>query len=446
MSSLKNTISYSERIRLLKKLKQEIKNQEEDIYKALFLDFKKPPMETFLTEIHVVLSDIDLYLKNTKKWTKPKMVWPSIFNFPSKEYILYQPYGKVLVISPWNYPFQLAMCPLIAAIAAGNTVVLKPSEISYHTGQIITKILQNVFEVHQVSVVHGGAEITQQLIKDKFDYIFFTGSVAVGKIIAKAAAENLIPTTLELGGKSPCVVMGDANIALAAKKIVWGKFLNAGQTCIAPDYVLVHTKEKFNLIQAIKKEIVSTFGENPIESPDLARIINANHWDRLMRLLSNHELISFDQANALEKYLPPTLVLEPSLQSEVMQEEIFGPILPIISFSNEEEIGKIISTFEKPLAFYVFTENGTWGKSFLEKFSFGGGCINDCIMHYTNHRLPFGGIGESGIGAYHGKFGIDTFSHKKAVVQRFSWLDTPIRYAPYKKKFPWVKKILSWIG
>ena len=438
-------VSPQKRIKLLKKLLISIQNHESAIIEALQKDFKKPPFETYITEINYVISDLKHTISNVENWSKPKRVWPSILNFPSFDYIYTEPYGRVLIISPWNYPFQLAMCPLIAAIAAGNTIVLKPSELTFNTSQLITKIVEEVFDVKEVVVVHGGAEFTQSLLEKRWDYIFFTGSVFVGKIVAQAAAKNLTPYTLELGGKNPCIVDEGADLEIAVKRIVWGKFINAGQTCIAPDYILVQGKEKYNFVELLKKEIIRVYGENPEESKDFSRIINSKNWHRLNEMIDHTKVLFGGITNENEKYISPTLLDEPSLNSEVMKDEIFGPILPIISYHDEKDLENIISKYEKPLALYAFTNDKKFAERMIAKFSFGGGCVNDCMVHFSNHRLPFGGVGHSGIGAYHGKLGFDSFSHQKAIVKKPNWADNPIRYAPYKNKLNFIKKVLSWL-
>lgn len=438
-------VSPQKRKKLLKKLLITIQNHESAIIEALQKDFKKPPFETYITEINYVISDLKHTISNVENWSKPKRVWPSILNFPSSDYIYTEPYGRVLIISPWNYPFQLAMCPLIAAIAAGNTIVLKPSELTFNTSQLITKIVEEVFHVKEVVVVHGGAEFTQSLLEKRWDYIFFTGSVFVGKIVAQAAAKNLTPYTLELGGKNPCIVDEGADLEIAAKRIVWGKFINAGQTCIAPDFILVQGKEKYNFVELLKKEIIRVYGENPEESKDFSRIINSKNWHRLKEMIDHTKVLYGGTTNENEKYISPTLLDEPSLNSVVMKDEIFGPILPIISYHDEKDLENIISKYEKPLALYVFTNDKKFAEKMITKFSFGGGCVNDCMVHFSNHRLPFGGVGHSGIGAYHGKLGFDSFSHHKAIVKKPNWGDNPIRYAPYKNKLNFIKKVLSWL-
>ena len=427
------------------KLLNEVIIRENEIIQALYDDFKKPAFEAVLTETSYVIQELKDTIKNLKKWAKPKRVLPSILNFPSTDYIYKEPFGKILILSPWNYPFQLALCPLISAVAAGNQVVLKPSELTPKTSEIIAKIIAKVFDINHVKVVEGGVEVSQQLLSERWDYIFFTGSVPVGKIVAKAAAENLTPVTLELGGKSPCIIDETANLKLAAKRIVWGKFVNAGQTCIAPDYILIQKDMKSHFVTYLKEEITKAYGENPTESPDFARIVNIKNWQRLVNLIEPDKVIFGGQSDIKDCYIAPTLVEVTSLDSPVMREEIFGPILPILTYQNETEIDGIISNYEKPLALYIFTENQAFSKKTIEKYSFGGGCINDTMVHFSNKRLPFGGVGHSGIGAYHGNFSFDTFSHKKSIVKKANWLDLPMRYAPYKDKLQTIKKLLKWL-
>ena len=430
---------------VLIKLLNAIIVHENEIIQALNDDFKKPAFEAVLTETSYVIVELKDTIKNMKNWAKPKKVFPSILNFPSTDFIYKEPYGKVLIIAPWNYPFQLALCPLISAVAAGNQVVLKPSELTPKTSEIITKIISKIFNKNHVEVVEGGIEVSQQLLAERWDYIFFTGSVAVGKIVAKAAAENLTPVTLELGGKNPCIIDETANLKLAAKRIVWGKFVNAGQTCIAPDYILIQKDMKSHFVDYLKEEITKAYGENPADSPDFARIVNAKNWQRLVSMIEPGKVIFGGQSDYSDFYIAPTLVEETALDSLLMKEEIFGPILPILVYEKEKEIEAIISKYEKPLALYVFTESKSFSRKIIQKFSFGGGCINDTMIQFANKRLPFGGVGHSGIGAYHGEMSFDTFSHKKSIVKKANWLDLPMRYAPYHDKLPIIKKILKWL-
>ncbi len=442
--NFKTDINY--RKQSLIKLLNTVQNHEDEIIKALYDDFKKPAFEAVATETSYIISELKHTIKNIHKWAKPALVLPSILNFPSTDYVYKEPYGKVLIIAPWNYPYHLAMCPLIAAVAAGNQVVLKPSELTPNTARIISKIISETFDKNHVACVEGGVEVSQELLSQRWDYIFFTGSVAVGKIVAQAAAKNLTPVTLELGGKSPCIVDETVNPKLVAKRIVWGKFLNAGQTCIAPDYLIVHQAIKPRLIDCLKEEIKNAFGENPEASPDFARIVNEKNWKRQISLLENENIIVGGTSNASDCYLSPTLLDEPRLNSQVMTDEIFGPILPILSYKTEEDISHIVNKYEKPLALYIFSENKAFVKTCIEKYSFGGGCINDTVSHIINRRLPFGGVGHSGIGAYHGKLSFYIFSHQKSIVKKANWLDLPVKYAPYGDKLSSMKKFLQWFS
>lgn len=438
-------LSIAERKSYLKQLLFEIELSEDAICEALYQDFKKPAFEAVLTETHYVKSVIKELLGNLESWTKPKWILPSLLNFPSSDYILKDPYGSVLVIAPWNYPFQLALCPAIAAFAAGNRVTLKPSEHTPTTSNIIADLMGRVFPKEWIEVIEGDAIVASQLLSQRWDYIFFTGSVAVGKLVAQAAAQHLTPTTLELGGKNPCIVHHSAEIGLSAKRIVWGKFINAGQTCIAPDYVLVDAKIKDQLVLALQLEIEKAYGANADLSPDFTRIVNKTHYNRLIKLLENQIILYGGIVDADDHFISPTLVNEPSLNSTLMQDEIFGPFLPIISYQSESEIETIIARYEKPLALYVFANDKSFSKKITTQFSFGGGCINDTVIQFNNKRLPFGGVGHSGYGAYHGKYSIDTFLHHKSMVRKANWLDLPMRYAPYKNKLAGIRKMLRWL-
>jgi len=351
----KTDIKY--RKECLKKLYSCIKKHENEVFLALNADFKKSEFESVLTETNYVFSELKTTIRNINSWSKPKKVWPSLLNFPSSDFIYSDPYGSVLIIAPWNYPFQLAICPLIGGVAAGNKVTLKPSELSPNTSTVIAKIISEVFDKNHVEVIEGGVEVSEKLLANRWDYIFFTGSVAVGKIIAKIAAENLTPVTLELGGKNPCIVDATADVKLTAKRIVWGKMINAGQTCVAPDYLLVHHKIKEQLVQYLKKEIQNAYGENPEMSNDFARIINHKNWLRQISLLENQKLLYGGQINENTLYVAPTLIDEPNFDSKLMQEEIFGPLLPIISYHSLSEIKSCVSKFEKPLSFYLFSKD-----------------------------------------------------------------------------------------
>lgn len=425
----------------LKSLKAEILKREKDICEAVYKDFKKSEFESLLSETQFTLAELETTIKKFKRWAGRESVSPSLANFPSSDFIYKEPYGNVLVISPWNYPFNLAMGPLIGAIAAGNTVCIKPSELTPHTSAMIREIVEAVFEPGHVTVVEGGVEVSSDLLSKRWDYIFFTGSVPVGKIVYKAAAEHLTPVTLELGGKNPCIIDPSANIDLTARRLVWGKFLNGGQTCIAPDYLLVHHSIKEQLVTALKKEVTKAYGSDPRQSPDYPRIVNEKQFNRLKEMLDGHEVLMGGELDLQDLYIAPTLVDEPDMDSTLMKDEIFGPLLPVITWKSEEEVHDIISRYEKPLAFYVFSSKKRAAKRLMNKYSFGGGCINDTIIHIANKKLPFGGVGSSGIGSYHGKKSFDIFSHKKPVVSRSTWIDVPIRYAPYSGKTRLAKMI-----
>ncbi|AMO19507.1 aldehyde dehydrogenase [Flavobacterium columnare] len=437
--------TVSQRKKVLKKLLDNLVKYETDMQDALYKDFKKPRFESMISETEYIINELRYTIRKIDSWVKPKRVFPSLLNFPSKDYLYSEPYGKILIISPWNYPIQLAFSPLIAAVAAGNKVTLKPSELTPNSSSILSKIIRETFDIDQVVVITGDYTIAQDLLSKRWDYIFFTGSVPVGKIVAKAAAEHLTPVTLELGGKSPSIVDQTADLKLAAKRIIWGKIFNAGQTCIAPDYLIVHKSIKEKIIPYLIQEIQNALGNSIQESEDFARIINLKNWKRQQSLLENQTILFGGQTNETDLYISPTLLDEPSLESPVMKEEIFGPILPIITYTTKEELYQVINRFEKPLALYLFTKDKSFEKELLSKISFGGGCVNDTLSHFSNNNLPFGGVGHSGIGAYHGKLGFETFSHQKAIVKKSNWIDLPFRYAPYKGKIKMVKKILKWL-
>ncbi|WGK64119.1 aldehyde dehydrogenase [Croceiramulus getboli] len=430
----------------LQRLKKEISERQEAIHQALYADFKKPYFESLISESAYVLKEIDLYLKYLKKWALPERVPATLLNFPSRDYIYKEPYGCTLIISPWNYPFNLAMAPLIAAIAAGNTAVIKPSEKAPATAQILQEIVSAVFPPGQVSVVTGGKDVAQGLLALRWDYIFFTGSVAVGKKVAEAAAPQLTPLTLELGGKNPCIVDETANLEVAARRIVWGKFFNAGQTCLAPDYLLVHEHVKEAFVTHFSNALKKAYGEHPKTSEDFARIIDQEHFERLEKLLHDEKVLLGGATDPTDRYIAPTLVDAPDFrESELMEEEIFGPILPLLTYRQLEDLDHYVDRYAKPLSLYVFSTNKQFKNSIVDRYAFGGGVINDTLVHFVNDKLPFGGVGHSGMGAYHGKYGFMTFSHQKSVVKRGNWPDIPFRYAPYKKKMRWMKRLMKWL-
>jgi aldehyde dehydrogenase (NAD+) len=436
------TLDLHSRIAVLKDMKKWIQHYESEILEALRKDLGKSNFEGYATEIGFVLDELGQAIRNTKDWARRERVGGILLNFPSANYIYKEPYGTVLIISPWNYPFQLLFAPAIGAIAAGNTAVLKPSELAPHTAALVNRMVTDHFDPNVLTVVEGAVPETQTLTSLPFDYIFFTGSTPVGKIIMKAAAEHLTPVTLELGGKSPCIVDSSVNLSVTARRIVWGKFVNAGQTCIAPDYILVEKDFKPKLIEALRREIKSFYGDNPKGSEDYGSIINERHFDRLVSLIPddrrNHVKMNKD-----DLYIEPLILDDISWDDAVMKEEIFGPILPILTYSDTDDAIAQIKSNDKPLALYHFTKNSTFKEKVLREVSFGGGCINDTIMHIANPNMPFGGVGASGMGAYHGKSTFDVFSHRKSVLMKPFALDIPLRYPPYGNKLKWVKKILN---
>jgi len=437
------TKSLDYRVDQLKKLRQAIIERESSIVTALNQDLRKPELDSYITEIRVTIQEIDYVLKHLKKWTKPRRVKTSLETFPSVAQIYPDPLGVVLIISPWNYPFALAISPLIGAIAAGNCAVIKPSESTPTVSQVIAEIIQQTFSVIEIAVVEGDAVVSQQLLTEKFDHIFFTGGTKIGQLVMEAAVKNLTPVTLELGGKSPCIVDTEIDLEETAKRIAWGKFLNAGQTCIAPDYLLVEKSIKEALISKLQECIVNFYGTNPQTSPDYCRIVNDRQFNRLKVLLKDGDIVTGGQTDLTEKYIAPTLVTNVSLESELMQEEIFGPILPILDYANLEDAIAFINQRPKPLALYLFSNNKSKQERVLEATSSGGVCINDTIFQVGVIDLPFGGVGPSGMGAYHGKATFDTFSHYKSVLKKSFRFELNVRYPPYGNKINWIKRLLG---
>ena len=417
--------------------------EENAIHQALFSDLGKPDFEAYLTEYFVVMSELKTMIKNMERWSMPKRVKSSMLNFPSKDYLLPEPFGCCLQISPWNYPFQLSLATVIGAVAAGNTVVLKPSEHAPKTAGIVAEIIAKSFDPQHVTVVNGDASAANELLNLRWDHIFFTGSTHIAKIIAKAAAVHLTPTVLELGGKNPCIVDASASIQLSAKRIVWGKYVNCGQTCIAPDYILAEASIKDQLIEAIVAEIKHAFGEDPSSSKSYGRIAHAKHFDRMLHLVKDTDLIHGGDHDATTNYFGPTVLEVNNSSHPTMEEEIFGPILPVLSYQNENEIDHIIGQYERPLGFYVFSKRKKFIKRIFAQHSYGGGVANDSLIQFANDNLPFGGVGHSGMGAYHGKHSFDAFTHYKPFVKRGTWIDPSIRYAPYPTSFNWLKKLLK---
>jgi aldehyde dehydrogenase (NAD+) len=426
------------RIMQLKKLKAVVLANEKRICEALHNDLRKSTEEAYLTEIGIVLNEIDYHIKHLKKWVAKRVSSPLVL-FPSSSKIIYEPLGVVLIIAPWNYPFQLLINPLIGVISAGCCAVLKPSPDAPSIEKVVIDLINDTFEPNYIQAVSGGIDVNQALLKERFDFIFFTGSPRVGKIVLQAAAEHLTPVILELGGKSPCIVDADSTLSIAAKRIIWGKFINAGQTCIAPDYIFVHHSVKEELISKLIEAISNFFGNNPQESPFLGRIIHERAFDRLIGHLQQGNIRHGGITNKTDKYISPTLIDDIAPDCSIMQEEIFGPLLPIMTFDSIQEPIDYIKKNEKPLALYFFGKQNT--DKVLSETSSGGVCINDTLMHVVNHNLPFGGVGNSGIGKYHGKESFLVFSNAKGVVKTSTWIDLPLKYVPYNY-FKWIKKLM----
>ncbi|MBK9484185.1 MAG: aldehyde dehydrogenase [Chitinophagaceae bacterium] len=439
------TKPYAFRKEQLIKLQQAVKKYEQPLHEALFVDLKKSPEECWVTETGFLLSELSNILKHLKGWMQPESVSTNLLNLPSKSFILQEPLGVVLIISPWNYPFQLLMTPLAGAMAAGNCVILKSSEFAPATSAVMKQMIEETFDKNYIQFVEGdGAVVIPEMMNNfTFDHVFYTGSTAVGKLVYKMAAERLVPVTLELGGKSPCVVEEDANIKIAAKRIAMTKFSNAGQMCVAPDYVLVHESRKEELIAGLKKSIHGFFGDKPEDSENYGKIINGKQFDRLVKYLQQGQLLHGGRNDKEKLFIEPTVISNVSLDADIMKDEIFGPILPVISFSSKAEALKIIAQNKNPLAFYVFTSSSAKEKDWLNSVAFGGGCINNASWHLTNHNLPFGGRGFSGSGQYHGKYSFETFSHKKAVMKTPTWFDPSIKYPPFKGKMKLFKMVIK---
>ncbi len=437
-----STRPVSFRIEQLKLLRRVIQEHENEIMDALKGDLSKPRLEGYISEIAFTYQEIDHTLHNIRRWVKPEKVKTPLIYQPAVSRIYQEPYGVTLIIGPWNYPFQLVVAPLVAAIAAGNTAILKPSSMTPNTSRLLKRLIESHFDSSFITVVEGGADITTMLLRERFDYIFFTGGTIVGKIVMEAATRNLTPVTLELGGKSPAIVAKDADLDIAAKRIAWGKYMNAGQTCIAPDYLLVHESVKEILIEKIRGQINTFYGSDPSASPDYARIINEKHFDRLVNLMQTGRTITGGKVNRGERFIAPTVIDSVSLKDPIMQEEIFGPLLPVLTFNTFEDLLAVMRSQEKPLALYVFTNDARFESRIMLEVPAGGAVVNDVIVHIANPHLPFGGVGESGMGAYHGKTGFDTFTHKKSVMKRGTLADVPFRYPPYPEKGLWFMKSL----
>lgn len=437
------TKSINSRIQALNKLRDAVKQNEQRIMDALKQDLNKSEVEAYTSEIGILLEEIRFTLKHLAKWMKPKKVKTALTHVGSKGKIVPEPYGVALIIAPWNYPFQLALSPLVGAIAAGNTAIIKPSELTPSVSRVIQELLAEAFDPAFVTGIEGAVETTSLLLKQPLDYIFFTGSVNVGKIIMQEAGKQLIPVTLELGGKSPCIVHEDANLDLAAKRIMFGKGMNAGQTCVAPDYLLVHKKVKAQLVEKLREAIYQFYGSNPLESDRYGRIVSERHFTRLVEFLKDGNATVGGGYNKSTLTIEPTVLSEVSWTSDVMQEEIFGPILPMIEYETLDEVIHKVQEKAKPLALYLFTESEDVQNVITERLSFGGGCINDTLMHIATPYLPFGGVGESGTGQYHGKDSFQTFSHFKSMLAQTTKFDFSFRYPSEKQNLKMIKKLLK---
>lgn len=437
------TLSYQFRMDALNRLSLALEQYEEPLEKALYKDLHKSKMESYMAEIALTKSELSYCKKHLAGWMRKEHVKSSLSNFHSSAFTIAEPYGVTLIMAPWNYPVMLCLEPLINAIAAGNCVILKPSAYAPQTSAVLAKLIAACFKEEYVAVVEGGRKENKELLDQRFDYIFFTGGVKVGRLVLEKAAKYMTPVTLELGGKSPCIVDETANIKLAARRIVFGKLLNSGQTCVAPDYVLVHEDVKDELIVAMKKELVRMLGKRPLDNPEYPKMVNVRHYNRVMNLLKGMPVVVGGYGDAEKLQIAPTILDEVSLNAPIMKEEIFGPVLPVLTYTDKKELLSIVRHFEKPLACYLFTRDKKMEQWVLRNISFGGGCINDTIVHLATSEMGFGGVGYSGMGSYHGKNGFETFSHRKSILKKYQWIDVPVRYHPYSEwKEKAVRKIL----
>lgn len=436
------TLSVDYRIRQLRSLYNIVQIYQDKICEALHQDLGKSRQEAYVTEVGMVLSQISHALSHIKKWARPHRVSTSLMQFKGGGWVLPEPYGVCLILAPWNYPFQLSIAPAVAAIAAGNCVIIKPSEQAPATAELLSNIFNQNFEQRFCRVITGGAEVAKSLLMQKFDYIFYTGGTKVGQEVLRQAAENMVPVTLELGGKSPCVVDDTAVIPIAARRIVWGKTLNSGQTCVAPDYLFVHRKVHKQLLDAMQGCVKEFFGEHPEQCPEYPRIVNQRHYDRLCGLMDGCEILFGGEKNPDELKIAPAFIESPSPKHPLMTEEIFGPLLPVMPYDSLEEVVSFIRERPAPLAFYLFTRDSRVENEMMRAFPFGGGCVNDTVLHLAGENMPFGGVGESGMGAYHGKTGFDTFSHQKSILRSSSVLDMGLRYPPYDSERK--ERVIRW--
>lgn len=429
------------RIAALKKMYAWMCKNEALIMEALHQDLHKSEFEAYATEIGIVKEEIKYTVKHLRRWASPRRVPTPITQFPSRSFIYPEPYGVVLILSPWNYPLQLTLSPLVGAISAGNCAVVKPSAYSANTSELIAQMIREIFPPEYITVIEGGRKENEALLNEKFDYIFFTGSVNVGRIVMEKAAKHLTPVSLELGGKSPCIVDETANLKLAAKRIVWGKFLNSGQTCVAPDYILVQKSVKDKLVKYMKRYIAKMYGTDPCSNPEYPKMINEKHFERVTGLMKDTNILCGGGSNAATLQIEPTILDKVTWESPVMQEEIFGPLLPVLTFYDLKEAIELVNARPRQLALYFFTRDKDREKEVLKQISYGGGCINDTVVHLATSHMPFGGVGDSGMGGYHGKASFETFTHQKSIMKKSLLVDIPIRYAPFKNKLQILKKI-----
>lgn len=436
------TLSYTSRMETLRKIQTALDQYEKELCDALYQDLHKSASESGMAEIGMVRAELNYCMKHLAGWMRKEHIKTGLANFHAKSFTIAEPYGVTLVMAPWNYPVMLCLEPLINAVAAGNCVILKPSAYAPHVSAVLAKMIGTFLKTEHVAVVEGGRVENSKLLEQRFDYIFFTGSTTVGKIVLEKAARYVTPVTLELGGKSPCIVDATANIKLAARRIMFGKILNSGQTCVAPDYLIVHPDVKEALFRAMKRELKGMLGSKPLESEEYPCMINRKHYERVMRLIESGNIVVGGYGNQNTLQIAPTIIDGVTLDSPIMREEIFGPVLPVLTFQTREQLLAILRHFEKPLACYLFTKDKSMERWLLAHVSFGGGCINDTIVHLATSEMGFGGVGGSGMGSYHGKTGFETFSHRKSVIKKYNWIDLPLRYHPYAK---WKDKIIRWV-
>ncbi len=435
------TRDLSFRRKQLRILRQALIDHEAEIFSALRQDLGKPPFEAYGGDPAIVINEIDHALKHVRSWARPRRVRTPLAHFPSSSFIAPEPYGVALIIGPWNFPFQLLLTPLVGAVAAGNCVLLKPAIAAPHSSRLIARLIREHFDPSYVAVVEGGAETGQLLLEEQFDYIFFTGGPATGWLVMQAAAKNLTPVTLELGGKNPCIVDADTDLAVAARRIVWGKFFNAGQSCVAVDYLLADARIRHALLDHLARAVTNFYGADPAESPDFGRIVNEAHFDRLARLLGRGRIIVGGRTDRTSRYIAPTIIDDIRGNEPIMEDEIFGPLLPVIEYSDLSDAIAAVNARPKPLALYFFSRDRGKQERVLGETSSGGACINDTVFHETQIRLPFGGVGQSGIGKYHGKASFDTFSHERSIMKNGFLVDIMLRYPPYKDHLKWLRKI-----